>query len=563
MLENLSKKIASKVDPIGWAPAVASVAGRAIKNPQALAAASTIYAARIARIPGAAVRVYTAEQSNPPLPEGLLDKRFTDCAWRENPAFFALNQGYFATRGLVDDVTAAGTGNPLQDAKARQFVNLVLDAVAPTNFAPANPGVITRAFDTGGASLVRGARYAVHDLVKRKGQPVKVDRAAFTVGENLAATPGKVVFRNELIEVIQYVPQTATVHAIPILAAPPWINKYYILDLAPGRSLIEWAVKHGRTVFVVSYRNPDESMMDIEMDDYFTTGFASAMDVVEEITGSEKVEVLSICLGGAMAAMSAARFAATGDTRISALTMLNTLLDYSEVGELGSMVDPDTLDRIEYRMNKQGFLSGAEMADTFDVIKAKDLIFSYWVSRWMKGEKPPVFDILAWNEDNTRMPAKMHSQYLRSLYGRDELARGEYVLAGRKLDLGAVTCDAYIVGAANDHIVPWESSYKSVHLLGGNVRFVLTNGGHIAGAVNPPNPKSSFWSVNAPDSADTSRLPEDPAEWKELADKNSGSWWEDWALWSAHRGGDQVEPPSMGSDKNPVLCDGPGTYVLG
>ncbi|KAF0962649.1 PHA/PHB synthase family protein [Rhodococcus sp. T7] len=562
MFENVQKKFASRVDPIGWGPAVASVAGRAVKNPQALATASTTYATRLARIPGAALRVFNEEDPNPPLPVDLCDKRFADSAWRENPAFFALRQSYFATRGLVDDLSAAGAGDVLQDAKARQFLNLFMDAVAPTNFPLTNPGVITRAFDTGGASLLRGARFAAHDIVKRKGQPVKVDRDAFTLGVNLAATPGKVVFRNELIEVIQYEPQTPTVHAIPILVSPPWINKYYILDLAPNRSLTEWAIKHGRTVFAISYRNPDESMMDVTMDDYFVQGFGAAMDVVEEVTGSPKIEVLSICLGGAIAAMAAARFAATRDERISALTMLNTLLDYSDVGELGLLVDPDTLDRVEIRMQKQGFLSGAEMADTFDMIKAKDLIFNYWVSRWMKGEKPTAFDILAWNEDSTRMPAKMHSQYLRSLYGRDELARGEYVLAGRQLDLGAITCDTYIVGAVNDHIVPWAASYKSVHLLGGDVRFVLTNGGHIAGAVNPPNSKSTFHSVGAPDSRDGRSLPSDPEEWRGQAEAHSGSWWEDWAVWSTERAGDLIAAPAIGSKKHAVVCDAPGAYVL-
>ncbi|WP_020107816.1 alpha/beta hydrolase [Nocardia sp. 348MFTsu5.1] len=562
MLENVQKKFASTVDPIGWGPATASVAGRAVKNPKALATASTTYAGRLARIPLAAARVFNDDDPNPPLPIDLRDKRFADPAWRENAAFFALCQSYFATRALVDDLTAAGAGDQLQDAKTRQFLNLLMDAVAPTNFPFTNPGVITRAFDTGGASLLRGARFLAHDIVKRKGQPVKVDRDAFTVGVNLAATPGKVVFRNDLIEIIQYEPQTPTVHAIPILVSPPWINKYYILDLAPDRSLIEWAVKHSRTVFVISYRNPDESMKDVTMDDYFVEGFGTAMDVVEEITGSPKIEVLSICLGGAIAAMSAARLAATQDERVSALTMLNTLLDYSEVGELGLLVDPDTLDRVEIRMQKHGFLSGAEMADTFDVIRAKDLIFNYWVSRWMKGEKPDTFDILAWNEDNTRMPAKMHSQYLRSLYGRDELARGEYVLAGQQLDLGAITCDTYIVGAVNDHIVPWAASYKSVHLLGGDVRFVLSNGGHIAGAVNPPNPRSYFHSVGAPQSRKSPTLPSDPEVWRAKAEKQSGSWWEDWAAWSNARAGDLIAPPAVGSNKHAVVCDAPGTYVL-
>lgn len=286
MLEKIQKKITSKVDPLGWAPAVVAVAGRAVRNPQDVAAASTTYASRLVQIPAAAVRVFQEPETDPPVPVDPRDKRFADASWRENPAFFALQQGYLATCDLVDDLAQAGAGNPLQDGKAYQIAHLLLDAFAPTNFPLTNPGVLIRAFETGGASLFRGVKFAAHDLVHRGGSPVKVDRDAFTLGEDLAATPGKVIFRNDLIEVIQYEPQTEQVHAIPILVAPPWINKYYILDLSPSRSLVEWAVQHGRTVFAISYRNPDSSMMDVTMDNYYTQGISAAMDVVENVTGS-------------------------------------------------------------------------------------------------------------------------------------------------------------------------------------------------------------------------------------------------------------------------------------
>jgi len=561
VLNNLQKRLSSSLDPIGWGPAVASVAGRAAKNPRALAEATTEYANRLAHIPAAAARVWNAEEPNPPVAVDPKDRRFAEAAWRENPAYFSLLQSYLATREYVDDLTDAGAGDTLSDGKARQLTNLLFDAVAPSNFV-FNPGVLTRALDTGGASLWRGARYAIDDLANRKGLPLKVDREAFTLGVNMAATPGKVVYRNDLIELIQYAPQTEQVHEIPILAAPPWINKYYILDLAPGRSLIEWAVQHGRTVFSISYRNPDESMQDITMDDYYRQGIASALDAVEEITGASRIEVLSICLGGAMAAMAAARMGALGDERISAFTMLNTLLDYSEVGELSLLTDPATLDRVEYRMSRQGFLSGSEMAGSFDMIRAKDLVFNYWVSRWMKGEKPAAFDILAWNEDSTRMPAAMHSHYLRSLYGRNELAEKKYVLDGQALDLSNVTCDTYVVGAINDHIVPWTASYKAVDLLGGSVRYVLTSGGHVAGAVNPPSPKAWFEAVGAPGDPAQPELPHDPKAWHEQAVRTAGSWWEDWTAWSTARAGALVTPPAMGGAAHPPIAEAPGTYVL-
>ncbi|MCK0092829.1 alpha/beta fold hydrolase [Rhodococcus sp. HNM0563] len=561
MLNNLQKKISSSLDPIGWGPAVASVAGRAAKNPRAIAEATTEYANRLAHIPAAATRVWNASEPQAPVPPDPKDRRFADAAWKENPAYFSLLQSYLATREYVEELVDAGEGDALADAKARQFANLMFDALAPSNFL-INPGVLVRALDTGGASLVRGAKFAVDDLVHRKGIPLKVDREAFTLGENMAATPGKVVFRNDLIEVIQYAPQTEKVHEIPILAAPPWINKYYILDLAPGRSLAEWAIQRNRTVFMISYRNPDETMQDITMDDYYRLGIATALDVVEEITGASRIEVLSICLGGAVAAMAAAKMGAIGDKRISAFTMLNTLLDYSEVGELALLTDPATLDKVEFRMSRQGFLSGSEMGGTFDMIRAKDLIFNYWVSRWMKGEKPAAFDILAWNEDSTRMPAAMHSHYLRTLYGRNELAEKKYELDGSTLDLSDVTCDTYIVGAINDHIVPWTSSYKAVNLLGGDVRYVLTSGGHVAGAVNPPNPKAWFEAVGAPDDEPVA-LPSDPKSWHEKATRHTAaSWWEDWTVWSTKRAGSLVAPPSMGSKEHPVLGDAPGTYVF-
>lgn len=561
MLDHVHKKLKSTLDPIGWGPAVTSVAGRAVRNPQAVTAATAEYAGRLAKIPAAATRVFNANDPDAPMPVDPRDRRFSDTAWQENPAYFSLLQGYLATRAYVEELTEAGVGDPLQDGKARQFANLMFDALAPSNFLW-NPGVLTRAFETGGASLLRGARYAAHDILNRGGLPLKVDSDAFTVGENLAATPGKVVFRNDLIELIQYAPQTEQVHAVPIVAAPPWINKYYILDLAPGRSLAEWAVQHGRTVFMISYRNPDESMRHITMDDYYVDGIAAALDVVEEITGSPKIEVLSICLGGAMAAMAAARAFAVGDKRVSAFTMLNTLLDYSQVGELGLLTDPATLDLVEFRMRQQGFLSGREMAGSFDMIRAKDLVFNYWVSRWMKGEKPAAFDILAWNEDSTSMPAEMHSHYLRSLYGRNELAEGRYVLDGQPLNLHDITCDTYVVGAINDHIVPWTSSYQAVNLLGGDVRYVLTNGGHVAGAVNPPGKRVWFKAVGSPDTESGTPLPADPQVWDEAATRYEHSWWEDWTAWSNKRAGELGAPPVMGSAAHPPLEDAPGTYVF-
>ena len=363
------------------------------------------------------------------------------------------------------------------------------------------------------------------------------------------------VFRNELMELIQYAPQTPQVHATPLLASPPWINKYYVMDLAPGRSFIEWAVARQRTVFAISYRNPDASMRGVTLDDYLIGGPRAALEVIGDITGAPSADIAGLCLGGALTGMLAAYLARTGDERLGTVTLLNTLLDYSEPGVLGAFADPRTVARLERQMARTGVMDGSQMAVTFDLLRANDLLFNYVVSNWLMGQSPPAFDILAWNADSTRLPAAMHSFYLRSLYGRNELARGELELAGQRLQLADVKQDAYIVGAVNDHIVPWTSSYKATGLLGGPVRYVLSSGGHIAGIVNPPGPKAWY------QTAETN--PPDPARWRAGAQRHSGSWWQDWAIWAGARAGDLAAPPPMGSERYPALGPAPGDYVRG
>jgi polyhydroxyalkanoate synthase len=330
------------------------------------------------------------------------------------------------------------------------------------------------------------------------------------------------------------------------------------MDLAPGRSFLEWAVQHERTVFAISYRNPDASMGGTTLDDYLIHGPREALDVIAEITGSPKIDIIGLCLGGALTAMLAAYLAEKGDDRIGSITLLNTLLDYSEPGVLGAFTDEKTVRRLEKQMAEKGVLEASQMAGTFDILRANDLIFSYVVSNWLMGQDPPAFDILAWNGDSTRMPSAMHSFYLRSLYMRNELARGELELLGQQLSLSSVKNDTYVVGAINDHIVPWHGSYKTVGLMGGNVRYVLSSGGHIAGIVNPPGPKA--WHEATGD--DTAAVP-DPEAWRRSGTKQSGSWWEDWTAWSESRAGELIKPPHMGSRKHPAIADAPGEYVFG
>jgi polyhydroxyalkanoate synthase len=543
------------LDPALFGRALANAAAAAARKPVAVAEAGVNCALDLTRATLATASRAIGLSAPGPLPPDGADRRFADPAWEDNPAFFWLCQSYLVFRRLAEDLVAAGELDEPTRAKAEFAVSLLADVLAPTNLLLTNPAALKRAFDTGGRSVLVGARNCLGDLRHNGGRPRQVDTSPFRIGQNLAATASKVVFRNDLIELLQYLPQTDDVHAVPLLASPPWINKYYIMDLAPGRSLIEWAVRQGRTVFAISYRNPDASMSGVTMDDYFNHGMRAALDAVSEITGSETVDILAVCLGGALATMTAAQLAASGKDRIGTLTLINTMLDYTEPGLLGCFLDEGTIVKLERRMARKGYLDGADMGGTFNALRANDLIFSYVVSNWLMGKQPPAFDLLAWNEDSTRLPAAMHSWYLRSCYMENQLANGTMVLGGQRLDLGAVTQDTYIVAAERDHIVPWRSSYQTTQLLGGNMRYVLVSGGHIAGIVSPPEPKA--WVMS------TDENPPTADEWREAASREDESWWEDWSHWMADRAGPLRKPPRIGDRRHPVLADGPGEYVLG
>jgi polyhydroxyalkanoate synthase subunit PhaC len=518
--------------------------------------ATARFLTRMATIPGLVVGRWLGQDITPAVDVDAKDRRFADPAWTGNPAFYSLRLAYAAAVAYTNEIIESGGLDRRMLEKAQVTAGLFQDALAPTNFLALNPAALKKAFDTGGRSIVDGTRNFLDDLVNNNGRPRQVDSTPFELGRNMAATPAKVVFRNELMELLQYEPATPQVRAVPILCSPPWINKYYVMDLSPGRSFVEWAVNHGRTVFMISYRNPGPELSDITMDDYLISGPRQAMDVVQEITGAEKIDFVGLCLGGALTAITVAFLSAAGDSRIGNITLLNTLLDYSEPGVLGIFTDEATVARVEQKMAKEGHLKGETMAGTFDLLRANDLIFNYVVSNWLMGQQPPAFDILAWNSDSTRMPPKMHAFYLRHFYVQNKLPKGELEIAGQLINLGDIKNDAYVVGAENDHIVPWRSSYTATRLLSGPVRFVLSSGGHIAGIVNPPGPKG--WYIVSDGGDD---LPDTPDEWRQLAERHSGSWWEDWATWSDALAGDLIDPPSMGSDTYPVLYDGPGEYI--
>ncbi|HEY2223594.1 PHA/PHB synthase family protein [Actinomycetospora sp.] len=561
--------VLARTDPALFGRTVLQLAQGWTTHPGEVGRAASSFAAVSARIGAAATGralrglagadTTEAPDDATPMPVAK-DGRFKDTTWTENPAFWALRQEYLALVSFLDDLVGAAGLEPDSDERARMLMGLVGSVVSPSNLLPTNPAALKRAFETGGASVVAGLRNLLDDVATNNGRPRQVDKTELRVGKELAATPGKVVYRNRLMELVQFDAQTDEVHEIPLLCSPPWINKYYVMDLAPERSLVEWAVQHGHTVFMISYRDPDASMASTSFEDYLNFGDAEALDVVTEITGSDKVNIMGLCLGGLMAALLTARCAARGDERINSLTLLNTMLDYSEVGPVSSFVSPEIVERLERSMQQTGYLPAESMATTFDLLRANDLIFNYIGPNWLEGKAPPAFDILAWNTDSTRMPATMHASYLRHFYLENELARGVLELDGEPISLKAIHADTFIVAAENDHIAPWRTSFTSTELIGGDVTFVLSTAGHIAGVVNPPSPKAKHWvgTVGA-----TGTDAPGPDAWRARSTEVKGSWWESWAEWIGERAGGMRTPPPTGSEAYPPIGDAPGDYVRG
>lgn len=544
--------LVDRVDPAGLLDAVGVAAGAALRSPGVVARElAGLVGGSVRAVTAAAVRGSGGSMDGPVAPPA--GKRYADPAWETNAGWFLLRQEHALLAQALERAVADLELPRRTRVKIDFLVGQLLAAVEPAHWPLTSPVVLKKAIDTGGLSIVRGARNAVRDVLA-EGGPRQVQAGRFALGTDLAATPGSVVFRNRLIELIQYAPQTERVHAVPMLFSPPWINKYYVMDLAPGRSLVERAVRDGHTVFMISYRNPGAELAELTLSDYLQESLLAALDVVAEITGAERVDVVALCLGGALATAAAAWCAAAGEQRINSLTLLNTLLDYADPGVLGVFTDDATVDRLERTMRATGYLPGASMKATFDALRPADLVWGPILSGWLLGEDPPAFDMLTWNADSTRMPATMHAEYLRELYVRNRLAAGTLHLAGRAIELGAVDVPAYVVSAEADHIAPWRSVYAGARRLGGDVRFVLSNSGHIAGVVNPPSAKSRHRAGDGP-------LPADPLAWRAEIAETAATWWADWAPWAAERAGELREPPPLGSAAHPAGDAAPGTYV--
>ncbi len=549
----INEVVLDRFDPSAFRRSLARVTLEASRRPERVVGAMQSLMLGSFSATAAAAKRLVGQQADGPRTPPPRDRRFADETWSSNPAYFLLMQNYLLWSDFVFQLVDAADLDEREDRKARFAAQMLIDTLSPTNTLLGNPEAMKTAIASRGASVVAGLRNMIGDVLHNGGWPRQVDASGFELGRNTAATAGQVVYRSGLIELIQYEPRTTSVHEIPLLLCPPWINKYYIMDLAPGRSLVEWALDHGHTCFAISYRNPDAAMADTTFEDYLFQGPLDAVRVVREITGAESVNTLSVCLGGTLTAMAMAHEANAGTASINTATFLNTLTDFSTPGVLDVFTDEDTVSRLEKSMAKKGFLEASEMARTFDALRANDLIFNYVVSNWLKGEDPPAFDLLAWNADSTRMPATMHSTYLRSCYLENQFARGRFKIRNRRLRPERVTRECYVLSAAQDHIVPWTSAYRTALLLGGKNRFVLSTSGHIAGIVSPPSPKTRHWTNDT--------IEADPEAWRANAQQHDETWWEDWSRWIAARAGSMVEARPPGSPEYPPLEPAPGRYV--
>jgi len=549
---------ATDPDPLKIGSAFLEMTTRLMTNPARLVQAQLGFWHDYLTLWQNTARRILGDEPAPVIAEDQKDRRFKDDAWRDHEVFDFIRQSYLLSARYFRHVVEGTEGlEPKTAQKVDFYTRQFVDAMSPTNFLLTNPEVLRRTAETGGENLLRGLSNLLSDLERGRGQ-LKIrmtDDTKFRVGENIAVTPGKVVFQNELMQLIQYAPTTEKVLKRPLLIIPPWINKFYILDLRPKNSFIRWAVEQGHTVFVVSWVNPDEALAEKGFDDYMLQGPYAALDAIEQATGEKGANVIGYCLGGTLLASTLAHMAAKRDTRVKSATFFTTMVDFEEAGELGVFIDEEQLSALEDKMQKRGFLEGQEMATTFNMLRANDLIWSFVVNNYLMGQEPFPFDLLYWNDDSTRMPARMHSFYLRRMYQQNDLVKpGAVELLGVKLDLRKIRTPAYILSTREDHIAPWTSTYRATQIYKGPVRFVLAASGHIAGVANPPDAgKYSHWVHDD--------LPADPEDWFRGATELAGSWWPDWHRWVSSQDRAMVPARIPGEGGLPAIEDAPGSYV--
>ncbi|MFV0371556.1 MAG: PHA/PHB synthase family protein [Azonexus sp.] len=492
------------------------------------------------------------------------DKRFKDEEWEEHFLFDFMKQSYLiAARHIHDTVCCTeGLDEPTQQ-KVNFFTRQYIDALSPSNFALTNPEVFRETMKSNGQNLIKGLNNLLQDVEAGDGQlRIRMtDTSAFEMGKNVATTPGKVIFQNDLFQLIQYDPQTPDQFKKPLLIVPPWINKYYILDLREKNSLVNWATSQGHTTFIMSWVNPDEKLAEKSFENYLLEGSVEAINLVCKQTGEDSVNMAGYCLGGTLLMTTLAYLTTKKDKRVASATFFTTMLDFSEPGELGVFLDEGAVAGLEKKMNERGFLEGSEMAGTFNMLRANDLIWSFVVNNYLMGKDPFPFDLLYWNSDSTRMPAAMHSYYLRNMYLANLLKEpGGLTLGGVKIDIGKVKTPCYFISTVEDHIAPWKSTYMGARLPSGPTKFVLGGSGHIAGIVNPPAAnKYGYWINEATDS----NLPENPEDFLAGATQNAGSWWTHWHEWVTKLPGGNAKVKARAADVGPlkVIEPAPGAFV--
>ncbi|MBM3538276.1 MAG: class I poly(R)-hydroxyalkanoic acid synthase [Alphaproteobacteria bacterium] len=556
-LTRQSAPSAETPDPLNIGQAFFDMTARMMANPAKLVQAQLSLWSDYMSLWQSTTRKMLGESVEPVVKPAAEDRRFKDSLWDENYVFDFIKQSYLLSARWMQSTVRDVEGLDDKTAKkvdfyTRQFV----DAMAPSNFAVTNPEVLKRTIESGGENLLKGLSNLLEDLDRGKGKlAIKMtDMEAFKVGENIAVTPGKVVFQNDLMQLLQYEPTTNSVARRPLLIIPPWINKFYILDLREKNSFIKWAVGQGHTVFVISWVNPGEELASKTFDDYMVEGPLAALDAIEKATGERDVNVIGYCLGGTLLASTLAWMQARKDDRVKSATFFTTMVDFEEAGELSVFIDEEQLASLEEKMSEKGYLEGRDMAMTFNMLRANDLIWSFVVNNYLLGKDPFPFDLLYWNSDSTRMPAAMHSFYLRQMYQENRLVSGDIKLLGTKIDLTKIKVPVYILSTREDHIAPWRSTYAATQLYKGSREFVLSASGHIAGVVNPPAAqKYSYWTND--------KLPPTPEEWQSTATQHQGSWWPNWQKWMTQFTDGEVPARRPGDGKLKVIEPAPGSYV--
>ena len=559
-LSHQGQAVSGNADPTGAGQAFLELSASLMKNPDKLIEAQAQAWTAYTDLWINSTRAFLGEQSSEVRKPEQGDRRFKHSAWDENPLFSFIKQSYLVTADAIHSAVADADDLDENTAKKAQFyTKQFVDAMSPTNFLVTNPEVLEATLESKGENLVKGMQNFIDDFDSDSGRlRIKMtDDQAFELGRNVALTPGKVVFQNDLFQLLQYNPSTEQAFRQPLLIIPPWINKYYVLDLQPQNSLIKWLVDQGHTVFVISWVNPDEKLGHKDFEDYVTEGALAAIDAVEKITGESAINLVGYCIGGTLLAATLAYMRTKDDTRGAAsATYFVSLIDFSIPGDLGVFIDEQQLESLEKTMDERGYHDGKEMAATFNMLRSNDLIWSFYVRNYLLGKEPFPFDLLYWNADSTRLPARMHSTYLRTMYLNNKFKEpGGLSIAGSPIDVSTIQTPAYFISTEEDHIAPWEGAYLGAQLMAGPVRFVLGKSGHIAGIINPPA-ANKYGYYTGPDVNVSSR------EWYDNAELHPGSWWTDWQAWLEQYAGEKIPARQPGANAQAIIEDAPGSYVI-